>query len=97
MKHDEYTITVQPLRAGSAIVRVHPGHKRVYGDPYVWFTVVEPDGKDSKDALLQGAIGAPPQGAARRIDEALTKAGYARRVYDRIVGGTIRRITKRLV
>lgn len=89
-----YSATLQPLRPGSAILRLHPGLACVYGDPYTWFTVVEPEGND---ALLQGAIGVPPREAAAPIDEALRNAGYYRRVYDRIVGGEARRITKRLV
>jgi hypothetical protein len=88
----EYSVSLQPLRPGSKILRVHPGHG-VYSDPYVWFTVVEPHGTD---ALIQGALEAPPQEAMGPIEAAVREAGFRRRIYERIRNGTVRQITRDL-
>ena len=70
----------------SAILRVHEGEGKTYGDPYIWSCFVA---KEGDVAHFKGAMGAPPFDAINTISAALLAADFTRRRHERYRGGKL--------
>lgn len=82
MSTPTYSVSVEELCDHAAILRLHDSHEGVFGDPYVWWTVVHAVGDGV--ALLKGADRKlPDSAAARAVLQALRDLGFAARMHER--------------
>jgi hypothetical protein len=87
----EYHASIEWICDHAGVMRIHEQADTEYGSAFIWSCLVARTGDQ---AMLKGALIAPPLHAARQIDKILSVNGIKFRVYDRFVNGVKRTIVK---